>query len=47
MKEAFKKDLLKLAIEMLKVNGKEVTAENVIIIYRQLVFAINTPTRFQ
>lgn len=44
MKETFKKELLKLAIEMLKANKQEVTAENVIKIYRQLVFGINTPT---
>lgn len=45
MKETFKKELLRLAIEMLKANKKEVTAENVLFIYHKLVFGIITPTR--
>lgn len=45
MKEAFRKELLKLAIIMLKAGKQPLTAENVIMIYRKLVIGINTPTR--
>ena len=45
MAEDMKSQLLEIALEILKADGsKKLTVENVIIIYRQLVYNLYMPT---
>ena len=42
-KDTFKIELIKLAIEMLKHNGKEITTTNVIQVFKQLMLSTLLP----
>ena len=44
MKEDIKIRVLEIAIEIVKADNKKLTVENIMIIYRQLVYKLYTPS---